>query len=407
MTSKDAMDDLVKRLREANQHLVIATVRAQELQAEAEAANNRQREFLCMLAHELRNPLAPLGIAAELLGMITTAHPKLPKLHGVIARQVNSLNRLVGDLLDASRVSSGKFTLKMQTLLLSEVIESAIEISQPVLDLYKQELHIDLPSDPILLDGDLMWLGQVFSNLLINAAKFTPGGGHVTISAARTDNSVTVSVKDDGIGVAPELQPFVFDLFAQAPHAGNTEHGGLGIGLSLVRSITEMHGGMVEIHSEGLGCGCEFKVLLPAFFLPTPRAMTTLSKPLVTSRPCRILMIGDNANANANAALKQFLKLQGHTVRLAPDDPTGLLLAREYPYDVIIYDAGLADIESCQTVRQLNLHEPEREQRYIALVFDASKADQVRAAAAGFDDYLIKPVETSMLSRLLMPKTVQ
>lgn len=405
MTSKDAMDDLVKRLREANQHLVIATVRAQELQAQAEDANNRQREFLCMLAHELRNPLAPLGISAEILGMITNAHPKLPKLHGVIARQVNSLNRLVGDLLDASRVSSGKFTLKIQTLLLSEIVESAIEISQPVLDLYKHELHIDLPSDPILLNGDLMRLGQVFSNLLINAAKFTPSSGHVTISAARTANSVTVSVKDDGIGVAPELQPFVFDLFSQAPRSGDAVRGGLGIGLSLVRSITEMHGGTVEIHSEGLGHGCEFKVLLPAFSLPMPRAITPLSKPLVTSHPCRILMIGDNADVNE--ALKHFLTLQGHTVTPALDELTGLLLARKYAYDVIICDIGLADIESCQAVPQLQLHAPGLEQRYIALVCHASKADQVRAAAAGFDHYLIKPVDTSMLSRLLLPKTVQ
>ena len=405
MTSKDAMDDLVKRLREANQHLVIATVRAQELQAEAEEANERQREFLCMLAHELRNPLAPLSIASEILGMIKTAHPKLPKLHGVIARQISSLNRLVGDLLDAARVSSGKFTLKRRTLLLSEIIESAIETSQPALDLYKQQLSADLPSDPILLDGDLMRLGQVFSNLLINAAKFTPSGGHVSISAARTGNSVAVSVKDDGVGIAPELQPFVFDLFAQAPPAGEAAHGGLGIGLSLVKSIVEMHGGTVEIHSEGLGRGCEFKVLLPAFSLPVPRTLTPLSKPLVAAHSCRILMI-DN-NADGNEAIKSFLTLQGHTIIPAFDELTALSLARKYAFDVIICDIGLAAIENYEVARQLRLHAPWLQQRYIALVSHASGSDQARAGSAGFDHYLMKPVDMRILSKLLLEKNVQ
>jgi signal transduction histidine kinase len=282
MTSKDAIDGLVRRLREANQHLVIATVRAQELQAQAEAANERQKEFLCMLAHELRNPLAPLTTATELLGMITAADPKLPKLHAVMSRQVSSLARLVADLLDASRVSSGKFALKTQTLLLSDIIECAIETSQPVLEKRNQQLSINLPPDPVMLEGDLVRLGQVFSNLLINAAKFTPEGGHVAVSASRTsDDGVTVSVKDDGIGIAPELQPFVFDLFAQGSCSEDGAQGGLGIGLSLVRSIVEMHGGTVDVHSDGLGHGSEFKVLLPACAAPVPTETTPPSAELI------------------------------------------------------------------------------------------------------------------------------
>jgi len=277
MTSKEAIDDLVRRLRDANQHLVIATVRAQSLQAEAETANKRQKEFLCMLAHELRNPLAPLTTATEMLGMLTATDPNLPRLQRVIARQVSSLTRLINDLLDASRVSSGKFMLKMQSLFLSDVIAYAIETSQPVLDKRKQHLSVDLLPAPLMFDGDFVRLGQVFSNLLINAAKFTPEDGHICVSANIAAGNVIVSVKDDGIGIAAELQPVVFDLFAQGTGVQDNLQGGLGIGLSLVRTIVEMHGGTVEVHSDGLLQGSEFKVLLPlpaAHSLPDSKAST-------------------------------------------------------------------------------------------------------------------------------------
>lgn len=405
MTSKEAIDDLVRRLREANQHLVIATVRAQELQAQAEAANERQKEFLCMLAHELRNPLAPLTTATEILGMLTAADPKLPKLHGVMARQVSSLTRLVGDLLDASRVSSGKFALKIQPLFLSEIVESAIETSQPVLDNRNQHLSIDLPSDPVMLEGDLVRLGQVFSNLLINAAKFTPEGGHIAVSASTTPNSVIVSVKDDGIGIAAELQPVVFDLFAQASRTHDSVQGGLGIGLSLVRTIVEMHGGTVEIHSDGLLHGSEFKVLLPIFTAPLPRISKPMALKLRPFDPRRILIIGDHDDTHET--LKDFLGLQGHAVTLAQDGQTGLLLAKKDAYDVIICDIGLADIDDYEIIGKLRTHAPDPEHRFIALTCRDSQADQARATAAGFDHYLIKPVDATILSTLLFSTTIQ
>lgn len=405
MTSKEAIDDLVRRLREANQHLVIATVRAQELQAQAEAANERQKEFLCMLAHELRNPLAPLTTATEILGMLTAADPKLPKLHGVMARQVSSLTRLVSDLLDASRVSSGKFALKLQPLYLSEIIESAVETSQPALDNRNQHLSIALPTDPVMLDGDFVRLGQVFSNLLINAAKFTPEGGHIAVSASATPNSVIVSVKDDGIGIAAELQPVVFDLFAQGARTHDSVQGGLGIGLSLVRTIVEMHGGTVEIHSDGLHHGSEFKVLLPVLTAPQPRSSKPLALKLRPLDPRRILIIGDHDDTHE--ILKDFLGLHGHAVTLAQDGVTGLLLAKRDVYDVIICDIGRADIEDYGIIGQLRSHAPDPVHRFIALACHGSQADQARAAAAGFDHYLIKPVDATILSALLFSTTVQ
>ena len=397
MTSEEAIDDLVKRLREANQHLVIATLRAQALQVEAETANERQKEFLCMLAHELRNPLAPLSTATEILGMLTAADPKLPHLHGVIARQVSSLTRLVTDLLDASRVSSGKFALKRQVLHLSDIIEYAIETSQPALDNRKQHLSVNLPAEPLSLDGDFVRLGQVFSNLLINAAKFTPEGGHVAVSAVATPDSVLVSVKDDGIGISAELLPVVFDLFAQGARTQDSVQGGLGIGLSLVRTIVEMHGGTVNIHSGGLRQGSEFTVSLPRLAHEGMPLAIELQKP----DSCRILFIGDDGDTYET--LKAFLDLQGHVVMFAHDGASGFELAKKEAYDVIIRDIGFVRIDDDEIIGQLHSHAPNQTPCFIALARHDSQADAFRAAAVGYDHYLIKPVDVTMLSSLLFP----
>jgi signal transduction histidine kinase len=266
--SKDALEDLVLQLRDANQNLVIATVGAQDMQASAEAANRRQVEFLSMLAHELRNPLVPIALAAELLGKIATAHPQLPKLHGIIQRQVGNMAHLVGDLLDASRLSSGKIALHRRALQLSEIIDSAVETSQPLIEKRYQKLTIALPAEPIFIDGDPVRLMQVFSNLLINATKFTPQYEQITVSARLLGNMVAVSVKDNGVGIDADFQPFIFDLFTQGPRSLDRSQGGLGIGLSLVRTISEMHGGAVTVCSDGVGCGSEFIVTLPVLSQP-------------------------------------------------------------------------------------------------------------------------------------------
>lgn len=402
MTGKQAIDDLVERLREANQHLVIATVRAQRLQAEAETANQRQKEFLCMLAHELHNPLTPLTSATQMLGMVSAVDSKLSQLHGVIARQVSGLTRLVGDLLDASRVSSGKFGMKIQPLFLSEIIEYAIETSQPVLDNRSQHLRVDLPAEPLILDGDFVRLGQVFSNLLINAAKFTPECGHIVVSAVTTPNGVTVSVKDDGIGISAELQPLVFDLFAQGARMQGGAQGGLGIGLSLVRTIVEMHGGTVEVHSDGLLQGSEFTVRLPlgAASLRRDTEPVALPPPRQVSR--RILIIGDLTDMPET--LETLFSAQGHVVTLAHDGPTGLLQVTNDHYDVIICDCGLAETDEHALIRQLRSQATERALSFIALARDGSQAEQARALAAGFDHYLIMPVDATTLSPLLFPK---
>ncbi|MDB5762082.1 MAG: putative signal transduction histidine kinase [Herminiimonas sp.] len=402
--SRTAPENLVLQLREANQNLVIATLGAQDMQAKAESVNHRQEEFLSMLAHELRNPLAPVAMAVELLGMITAAHPQLPKLHGIISRQVSHMTHLVDDLLDASRVSSGKITLQKRVLLLSEIIESAVETSQPFIDKRNQQLRIDLPADPVVIDGDPVRLAQVFSNLLVNAAKFTPEHGHITVSARKLANAVTVSVKDNGMGIAPDIQPLIFDLFTQGFRSLDRSQGGLGIGLSLVRNIVEMHGGTVKVHSAGAGFGSEFIVHLPISAAALPHDDIPASK-AIPARHCRILLIEDSADSND--ILNDLLTLEGHTIASAFDGTTGLAMAKENRYDVILCDIGLPGMDGYEVVRQLRHHSLKPVPCLIAITGYDQPENRTRATEVGFDHYLVKPVASDVLLNLISSSVPQ
>ena len=394
----DALESRVLQLREANQNLVLATFGAQDMQASAEAANRRQTEFLSMLAHELRNPLQPIAMANELLGRITTAHPQLPKLHNIISRQVSHMVRLVDDLLDASRVSSGKITLQKRALLLSEIIESAVETSQPFIDKRHQHLVLHLPAYPIVIYGDLVRLAQVFSNLLINATKFTPENERITISAQKLVNAVSVSVKDNGAGIPGDIQPFIFDLFTQGFRSLERSQGGLGIGLSLVRTIVEMHGGTAKVRSKGAGFGSEFTVLLPLSSEPLERPGGPVSK-IALSRHRRILLIEDNIDANET--LKLLLEMEGHAVTSMFDGPSGLAMAREKIYDVIICDIGLPGMDGFEIVKQLRLSPQDPAPCFIATSGYNQAEDRSHAIEAGFHHYLVKPVAINLLMALI------
>ncbi|MEO8014444.1 MAG: hybrid sensor histidine kinase/response regulator [Polaromonas sp.] len=386
-------------LREANEHLVIASLRAQELQDQAEATVERQTEFLSMLAHELRNPLAPIAMAAEMLGKISTAHPLLPDIQQVITRQITHMKRLLEDLLDAARVSSGKITLKKGLLLLSDVVQDAAEISQPHFVKLGQKLIIDLPRDPITLDGDGVRLSQVFSNLLINASKFSPPQASITLSAhPSAAGMVLVSVKDQGIGIDPKDQPFVFDLFTQASNTLDRSQGGLGIGLSMVRTLVQMHGGSVQVRSEGVGCGSEFIVELPVSEQPV-----AIEAPLdiheYSARPCRILVIEDNIDANA--MISRFLVLDGHAVDSAYSGIDGLALAKEGLYDIVISDIGLPIMSGYEVIRKIRALGLVPEPFCIAITGYDQEGYLVHAQEAGFDQYLVKPVSMEMLEALI------
>jgi signal transduction histidine kinase len=400
---KDALESRVSQLREANQNLVLATFGAQDMQATAEATNRRQTQFLSMLAHELRNPLAPIAMANELLGKITDAHPQLPKLHGIINRQVNHMVRLVDDLLDASRVSSGKITLQKRPLLISQIIESAVETSQPFIDKRNQSLSIDLPADTVVY-GDLVRLAQVFSNLLINATKFTAEYEHITISAQKLLNTVAISVKDNGAGVAADIQPFIFDLFTQGFRSLDRSQGGLGIGLSLVRTIVEMHGGSVKVRSQGVGFGSEFIVMLPLSNTLLPQAFETPIK-IAAARSCQILLIEDNPDTNET--LKLLLELAGNTITSIFDGIEGLAMARKMHFDVIICDIGLPGIDGYDIVRQLRMHQKNSLPYFIAISGYNQTQDWAHAIEAGFDHYLVKPIAVDVLVALISSIAVQ
>ena len=404
---QELSSELVVRLREANQSLVIATLRAQDLQDQAEASIERQKEFLAMLAHELRNPLAPIAAAVGLLEKIAPAHPQLPYIQQIIGRQVGHITRLLEDLLDASRVTIGKINLRKSLLLLTDIVHSAVEISQPSLDQKRQRLVVNLPEPPVVIEGDAVRLAQAFSNLLINASKYSSERQSITLSARLAgEGMVAVSVQDDGVGIEPEIQPFVFNLFTQAPQTLDRSEGGLGIGLSMVRSLVEMHGGTVSVHSEGLGRGSEFIVVLPvsAEAAPLKTGPPTASAEF---RPCRILVIEDNVDANET--LSFCLMAEGHTVASAFDGPTGLAMAKEGSYDVVVCDIGLPGMDGYEVLRQMRLLRMAPEPGYIAMTGYDEQNQLPGAGQAAFDKYMVKPVSIAALqaviSTILHPAT--
>ncbi len=392
-------EDLVRKLREANQHLVIASLRAQDMQAQAEASVERQTEFLSMLAHELRNPLAPIAMAAEMLGKISAAHPLLPDIQQVIGRQVVHIGRLLEDLLDAARVSSGKINLQKSPLLLADVVQRAVEISQPHLNKLGQQLMLDLTAQPVMIDGDEVRLSQVFSNLLNNASKYSPPNTLITVSARQlTPSTISISVKDQGFGIEPDIQPFIFDLFTQAPRTLERLQGGLGIGLSMVRALVEMHGGTVTMLSEGLGRGSEFIVVLPVS-TETVKPEPKLDIHLQPARPCRILIIEDNLDANQT--LNFCLKFLGHTVVSAFDGPAGLAMTKIGGYDIVICDVGLPGMDGFEVMKKIRLLQLVPVPYCIVMTGYDQRSFRARAQDVGFDHYLVKPVSMEMLNALI------
>lgn len=402
--SKKELEELVTLLRDANQNLVLATFGAQDLQAKAESAIHRQEEFFAMLAHELRNPLAPIVTATDLLGKLTTAHPMLPKLHGIINRQVVHMTHLVNDLLDASRISTGIIPLQKCSLQLAEVIDSAVEISRPFIDKRKQQLNIALPTKEITLNGDLVRLAQALSNILINATKFTQMEGRIDIAVRRLVDRVVISIKDNGVGIAPEIQPRIFDLFTQGPISLDRAQGGLGIGLSLVRTIVQMHGGSVSVKSEGSGLGSEFIVELPLTNnIVIDKACAPLHVAAAVGR--RILLIEDNLSANET--LNEILTLAGHTVTSAFDGYAGLALAQENNFDVIVCDIGVPGIDGYEIVKQLRFNALKPVPLCIAISGYSQRKNRANDERAGFDHYLVKPIATSNLLGLISPEFTQ
>ena len=370
--------------------------RAEEAQREAD---RRKDEFLATLAHELRNPLAPIRNAATLLLRKGPADPQLKWSAEIINRQVRHMSRLLEDLLDVSRISRNRLELRREWIDLASAISSAVEASRPLIDEQHQELTVNLAAGPIYIDADPVRLAQVFSNLLNNAAKYTQAGGHLRLNAEVTGTGVTISVSDDGIGMAREMLPHLFEMFYQATPALQRSQGGLGVGLSLARGIVELHGGKIEARSAGLGRGSEFIVHLPVVRDATrPEVATAEEAPGPVKR--RRLIVVDDVRDNADS-LAEVLRVVGHEVHAVYDGRSALELAEELRPEVILLDIGMPDLDGLEVCRALRQQEWGRKLFIVALTGWGQESDRRRTKDAGFDHHLIKPVEMSVLSQLL------
>lgn len=372
------------------------------LQGEALAeADRRKNEFLAMLAHELRNPLQPIRNAVELLRQPESA----PSLHEwgreVIDRQVNQLVRLVDDLLDASRISSGKLTLRRETVEISQIIAAAVEANRPYAEHKRQEVLVRVPPYPVHLDGDAVRLTQVFINLLNNAVKFTRAGGCVDIGVEHAGQELTVRVRDNGTGIADMDLARVFDIFYQAKSTAEEANGGLGLGLALVRQLVDLHGGSVAAHSAGVGQGSEFTVRLPA--LPREQKREDTSAP-TTPEPVpalnrRILVVDDNRDAAESLAL--MLRMSGNEVDTVFDGADALSALAQFQPDVVLMDLGMPKLDGYRAARLIRADPHGSGVVLIAITGWGGDSDRRLSQQAGFDRHLVKPVVPTELLALL------
>ena len=386
--------ELEERVRERTAALEATTHELQE-------ANHRKDEFLAMLAHELRNPLAPIRTAVQLLRLKELTEPHRRRARDVIERQVEHLVNLIDDLLDVSRITRGMITLQLEPVLVGAIVARAVETARPAIDSHRHALELDLPDELISVEGDKTRLVQVIANILHNAAKFMDPGGRIRLRVLRDGQNAVIQVSDTGIGIAPELLPKIFELFTQVHSKSERAQGGLGIGLALVRRLTEMHGGSVTAESEGPGRGAMFTVRLP-MLVPQLAALSTRKRengaiPLL--EPQRILVADDNYDAAE--ALTLQLQLAGHEVRTAHDGVEAVELAKTFDPDIVLLDLGMPKMDGYEAARQLRLSPTTSRAKLIALTGWGQQQDRDRTADAGFDAHLVKPVAEAQLFKAL------
>jgi len=367
-------------------------------------ADRRKDEFLAMLAHELRNPLAPIRNALALISAKESEPETVTWAMSMMERQVEHLVRLVDDLLDVSRIMRGKIELRMQAIELAHVIARAVETSRPLIDEQGHQLTISMPDKPIYLHADLIRLAQVVANLLNNAAKYTENGGRIWLQVEREANQVALRIRDTGIGISERVLPHIFDLFAQADRSLDRSQGGLGIGLSLVQRLVELHGGTVSASSEGLGRGSEFVVRLPVTEV-TPVKEEPRWKPTPT-RACRVLVVDDQAG-QAQILAKMLKQFWNHEVRTAHDGPTALTVADEFQPEIILLDIGLPGLTGLEVATRLRAKSGLQEALLVALTGYGQEEDRRRSKEAGFDEHLVKPASVSCLEHLFCHPKLQ
>jgi len=370
---------------------------------ELRAANRQKDQFLAMLAHELRNPLAPIMTAAQLLKLGRLEPRSVANASEIIVRQAEHMTDLVNDLLDVSRVTRGLVTLEKEELDLNVIVAAAVEQVRPLVDTRRHALTLQLSGQPAHVIGDRTRLVQVISNILNNAAKYTAPGGRIVLAVTAEAERVTVAVRDNGVGIAPEVLPYIFDLFTQAERTPDRSQGGLGIGLALVKSLVALHGGTVHAFSDGLGQGSEFSISLPCVVRAptrTPDAGAAGAAGAVQDNGnLRVLVVDDNADAAQ--MLAALLEVQGHAVSVEYDGRGALARARNEHPDVLLLDIGLPDMDGYELARRLRAQPENATATLVALTGYGQRQDREEARHAGFDHFLVKPADLNEVNEVL------
>src|SRR5262245_19418383 len=358
-------------------------------QVELRLADQRKDQFLAVLAHELRNPLAPIASALDILKQPGVDTATAAKARDLADRQLKHLTRLVDDLLDVSRIMRGKIDLRKEKVELAVIVARAVETARPLIDGSRHRLEVSLPAEPVWLEADLVRLAQAVGNLLCNAAKYTEPDGTISVVASCDAKEVAIRVRDNGIGIAPEVMPRLFQMFMQVAPRATRSQGGLGIGLTLVKSLIEMHGGTVEARSEGLGTGSEFEIRLPLAAAPpqAERPMPRADADVGLGR--KILVVDDNADAAESLAV--LLRLRGHEVQVALGGNEALEMADANMPELLFLDIGMPDIDGYEVARRLRSRFNSA-MTLVALTGWGTEQDRRRSRDAGFNHHLTKPV---------------
>ena len=393
-----AGSDLVAILFSDITQRLVAEQDMRRLNDELAQANRRKTEFLATLAHELRNPLAPLSNGLHLMRMAATKPELLEKTRQMMERQIQHMVHLVDDLLDVARISTGKVELRRQRMDLRDVVATAVETSTSLIEGGGHKLTVEVPSQPMPMDADPTRIAQVISNLLNNAAKYTPEGGRIALKVWTEDMQAVLSVADTGIGIGPEAIDKVFEMFAQVPGAGKPQ-GGLGIGLSLVQSLVALHGGSVSAASGGVGRGSTFTVRLP---LAAPQAAGTSQQAEAVARQLgqlQVLVVDDNTDAAESLGV--LLDIEGHAAHIAHSGAEALQLAQSQPLDVVFLDIGLPDMTGYDVAKRMRMFPSMQKTLLVALTGWGTQDDRQRTRDAGFDRHLTKPAELAAVEELL------
>jgi PAS domain S-box-containing protein len=388
--------DITER-KKSEEDLRAAILREQERAEQLRDADQRKDEFLAMLAHELRNPLAAVANSLQISRTPGIDSESLKWSQGVMERQVTQLTRLIDDLLDVSRITRGKIKLRKEVVLLEALIERSADAARPQFESKRQQLKLRLSNRPGLwIEADPARIEQILGNLLTNAAKYTPEGGKIEVSAKQDAGEAVVRVTDNGIGISAEMLPHLFDPFAQADSSLDRSHGGLGIGLTLVRSLAEMHGGTATAASEGAGQGSEFTLRLPLTESLSNEAMAAQHP---SNNHCRRILVVDD-NQDAAKTLAMVLNVHGHTTQVACNGTDGLLAIERFKPDVVLLDIGLPEMDGYEVARRIRRTERGDDMLVIAITGYGQPTDRTRSQMAGFDFHLVKPVDISELLQL-------